>query len=395
MKINKANGQSKTEKLHALEVQRDAVLGKMRDLSEPKGAAKFARLTTQIESLAGSFVTYRGREVEARKVNYISGCVPTSSEDLDGDEDLFRDDQGRYYLRRRLAHDKQERVHRITPTAAILWATTRINSETLDLRRDAVAALKASTPTSAVRHSADGSMTLTLHLRPDPARLVRRAAAANEQSELLEIWGCIQSGTVGRIARTHIDQREMEAIFEGNPPGQALACASNGVAHGLVALLDDHCRDMMRAYLAERPDLDLRDVANGAVEFLLGNPDQDDEVCSSPRCIARAKARRINGQPAPAAVTPAPVPILKANEAQVDDGCQHFTFSYPPKAEVAGLRIGIKLDAAQMALAQTPRQPLRSHAAHLPQEAGRTNSARPAQPGPAARREAVGGTDRR
>ena len=97
-------------------------------------------------------IIYQGRPVQATLVNYLSGTIPTSTVDADGDEELFRDEAGRYYLRRKLGlladyhEDNGEGnieasgrtyVHRLSINAAILWATTRLNSETLALRCDA------------------------------------------------------------------------------------------------------------------------------------------------------------------------------------------------------------------------------------------------------------------
>ena len=97
-------------------------------------------------------IIYQGQPVQATLVNYLSGTIPTSTVDADGDEELFRDEAGRYYLRRKLGlladyhEDNGEgnieasgrtHVHRLSINAAILWATTRLNSETLALRNDA------------------------------------------------------------------------------------------------------------------------------------------------------------------------------------------------------------------------------------------------------------------
>ena len=100
-------------------------------------------------------IIYQGQPIEANLVNYLSGTIPTSTVDADGDEELFRDEAGRYYLRRELnwlgidddsgAGERRASgrvlTHRINVNAAILWATTRINSETLDLRSDAASLL--------------------------------------------------------------------------------------------------------------------------------------------------------------------------------------------------------------------------------------------------------------
>ncbi len=122
-------------------------------------------------------IIYQGQPVQATLVNYLSGTIPTSTVDADGDEELFRDEAGRYYLRRKLGlladyhEDNGEgnieasgrtHVHCISINAAILWATTRLNSETLALRNDAAGLLMENrgyfdpppAHTNATKHSA-------------------------------------------------------------------------------------------------------------------------------------------------------------------------------------------------------------------------------------------------
>ena len=159
MNITAMNHLSTTEQLRALEAQREDARSRMTNLSDPASGQEFSRLTTEIGSLAASFVLYQGQEVPATLVNYLSGNIPTSTVDHDGDEELLRDEAGRYYLRRVLnCLDAQGEsrpasgrtlVHRIGVNAAILWATTRLNSETLDLRCDAAALLAKPKPTGA------------------------------------------------------------------------------------------------------------------------------------------------------------------------------------------------------------------------------------------------------
>ena len=101
-------------------------------------------------------IIYQGQEVRATLVNYLSETIPTSTVDRLGDEKLYRDEHGRYYLEQTLkwltfdektGNGQREasgrtRVHRISLNAAILWATTRLNSETLHLRQDAAEVLQ-------------------------------------------------------------------------------------------------------------------------------------------------------------------------------------------------------------------------------------------------------------
>lgn len=223
-------------------------------------------------------INYQGREIKVERTNHISGAITTKGEDLNGDEELFCDEEGRYYLRRKLdvldaqgerQHaSKRTHVHRISAKAAILWATTRLNSETLDLRCTA--------------------------------------------ADLL------------RLHERHSD---------------------------VLAVLDDHSRELRRRELASEPGSDPRDVLNGAVGFLLADPEDDDEACSAAVCVERATARRTDRQSIAARATPPPVPVVEANGEQQDDGCHRFTFDYPATPKTCGMRRTIELDDAQMARA--------------------------------------------
>ena len=128
-------------------------------------------------------IIYQGQPIEATLVNYLSGTVPTSTVDADGDEELFRDEAGRYYLRRKLNlladyHEDggegnieasgRTLIHRLNVNAAILWATTRLNSETLNLRCDAAALLAKPKPTGA------GNVVLAAEVPADFLALAKR-----------------------------------------------------------------------------------------------------------------------------------------------------------------------------------------------------------------------------
>ena len=98
-------------------------------------------------------INYQGREIEVTLVNHMSGhLIITMHTDTwwmahEGDEELFRDADGQYYLRRKLClWDKEcdeERfasgrthVHKLSVKAAAYWATMRSMAFTNDLRRD-------------------------------------------------------------------------------------------------------------------------------------------------------------------------------------------------------------------------------------------------------------------
>ncbi len=104
-------------------------------------------------------INYQGREISVRLVNYLSGGLPiTPYRDHEGDEDLYKDEAGQYYLRRELnlldCHVESERdrpasgrihVHRISTKAAVLWACVRLNARSWDLLEDARDAMSGTT----------------------------------------------------------------------------------------------------------------------------------------------------------------------------------------------------------------------------------------------------------
>ena len=208
-------------------------------------------------------IIYQGQEIQATRVNYISGAITTSTVDHEGDEDLFRDKAGRYYLRRQLSRLDSEGecrpasgrtlVHRINVNAAILWATTRLNSETLDLRADAAALLMegrgyidrnpshlttkqraelanigagqgkpplASPAINVVRHYADGSMAVTLHLKPEPARFVRAACEIDGCSPTTELYDGLRNEVRSALESNRSRDEEIIAAFKDNKPDE-------------------------------------------------------------------------------------------------------------------------------------------------------------------------------
>lgn len=136
-------------------------------------------------------IPYQGQDIAVTRVNCMSGDFTTSTGDVNGDEDLYHDAAGHYYLRRKLDYLDGEcerpasgrvHVHRLSATAAILWATTRLNSDTLDLRCDAAALLPKRAPcqpaapstqptTTAVDDTENGTTRLEFTYTPTPARV--------------------------------------------------------------------------------------------------------------------------------------------------------------------------------------------------------------------------------
>lgn len=287
---------------------------------------------------------FLAREVYAESANYMEGYTPPAP--------AFAMPQGTYWLR----------IKRLTLKAALLMSTKCVVGS--DLMSDALEAMK---PQATTDEGENVTVPLTL-----PMGLYRQILAmgaydgdANIGETIVDdmegdVTAWLESGGLakrnGRPNPARFLQkfeRELDAGLHPDvyPPSLVFPVSREGEAE--LPFLDDHCRELVRGYLAARPDLDPRDVVNAAVEFFTCDPDDMESVDSSREAMARAMARRTTGNPTPLAVKPLPVPILKADRAQKDDGCQHFTFSYPPKAKRCGLRHMIKLNAEQMNLAQT------------------------------------------
>ena len=98
-------------------------------------------------------IIYQGQEIKVTLVNRQDGCLSITAPkegswlEHEGTEEIFRDEQGQYYLRRKLRfwdYDSDtERpasgcphVHRISVKTAALWALMRCDVRTNDLRRD-------------------------------------------------------------------------------------------------------------------------------------------------------------------------------------------------------------------------------------------------------------------
>ena len=100
-------------------------------------------------------ITYQGEQIEAEKIGEIGGYMGTlRGRQRNGTDHLFRDAEGRYYLRKerftasesgghewsseaREAGTMFERTHAINVNAAILWAVNLLGLDAFDLRRDA------------------------------------------------------------------------------------------------------------------------------------------------------------------------------------------------------------------------------------------------------------------
>ena len=182
-------------------------------------------------------INYQGREIEAVEVNQMHGYLGITAPQgncwlaHDGDEDLFRDAEGQYYLRRTLKlwdyDSTSERhasgrthVHRLSVKAAILWAIMRCNAQTDALRRDAVKVLTRPPVVNGLRGFADGSATLTMHLKPAVASLVRAVGEMDGDTPLGVAYEGLSEYLVGSLTQEGGRQREQELlkIFSDNAP---------------------------------------------------------------------------------------------------------------------------------------------------------------------------------
>ena len=259
-------------------------------------------------------IIYQGQPIEATLVNYISGRVTTSTVDCEGDEELFRDEGGCYYLRRKLTEldsegerreaSRRTLIHRVNVNAAILWATTRLNSNTLDLRCDAAALLMEG-------HG---------YTDPHPSHLSAEQRAMVSDPE--------------RFAK----QREAEA------------------GSGRITVeLDDLASAMLRKVCKEgdacrHAGENLRDLVNAAVTFFLCDDRNDQQgefdLSCADEALERAKHDRLKLETTTPQTPPAIAGESKAVEIQ--PGVHRFTFDYPATERFCGMQRTVDLGKFQM-----------------------------------------------
>ena len=251
-------------------------------------------------------IIYQGQPVEVELVNYLSGTIPTSTVDAYGDEELFRDSQGRYYLRRQLElladyHEDQGEgnipasgrtlVHRINVNAAILWATTRLNSERLDLRRDAAKLLMESRgyiDPNPVHLSASQRQELAATGEAS-ARMVEVARLRQRRDEIETRMDEIDAGavdtSVGSLRRERNAINERIEALEGLGDGGPL----------LTFTLDTYGSTLVRRALAEGDALRGIDIVNGALRYTLGADNDHNWPEEAKKAAARREAQSPSG----------------------------------------------------------------------------------------------------
>lgn len=182
-------------------------------------------------------INYQGQSIQAETVAYIDGNFTTailpeeSTLEHQGREDLFRDAEGRYYLRRELCvwdvdgtgertPQYGEHMHRLSTKAAILWTVMRANPVTNDLRREARDVLAGPAVLNPTRRFSDGSMVVSLHLKPAVASLVRAVAEAEDDTPLGIIYTGMEQYVIGALVQGggRDRERDLEALFADHAP---------------------------------------------------------------------------------------------------------------------------------------------------------------------------------
>lgn len=117
----------------------------------------------------------------------------------------------------------------------------------------------------------------------------------------VEAW--LESGTLNHRPRRILRQYERELDAgkhpEVWPPRLVSPAAVASPAASLAAFgwLDDHACQLIGERLDQEPRLDLRDLLNSAVDFLLSDPETHPEADEPRKCLHRAYQRRVHPDP--------------------------------------------------------------------------------------------------
>ena len=241
--------------------------------------------------------SYQGQELTGERVNSMDGDLPiVIREDCmvrhHGFEELLRDKEGHYYLRRHLQvcdvdgtteHEAsgRTRVHRISLTAAVQWAIMRCEAETNHLRRDVAAALAERSVAASPLDPDEVTVPFTL-----PLELYRSILAMGAYDELdgfdatvirsmegdVEAW--LESSDQRKphqFLRRY--ERELDAGLHPDvyPPQSHAANNKPGESReSVLDLLDANLGLQVLRYLHLSPwNYTSADVVNGCVEYAL------------------------------------------------------------------------------------------------------------------------------
>lgn len=112
---------------------------------------------------------------------------------------------------------------------------------------------------------ADGGMVICLHLKPEPARLMRAACLLDERSPMETIYLAMASDVTSAFSGGREAEAEMEAIFDDNAPEK------EEPSSGMAVRLDKEATELVQRYLKATPrDYTVGDIVSGAVIETMG-----------------------------------------------------------------------------------------------------------------------------
>ena len=182
-------------------------------------------------------ILYRNHLVPVELISEINIAVREQGEKREGNDTLYRDEDGHYYLFREThagrfcllqarenpdAHEYRSRVHRISLVAAILWAIRQLgNGNPWNLYVEASELLTADPATGTnTQRFADGSMAVTVPFGPEPARLLRAASELDDDTPLGLIYEATHQYVSGMLSRGRDAEIEMDEVFRDNLPDE-------------------------------------------------------------------------------------------------------------------------------------------------------------------------------
>lgn len=107
---------------------------------------------------------------------------------------------------------------------------------------------------------ADGGMVICLHLKPEPARLMRAACLLDERSPMETLYLAMASDVTSAFSGGREAEAEMKAIFDDNAPEK------EEPSSGIIVRLDKEATKLVQRYLKATPrDYTVGDIVSGAV----------------------------------------------------------------------------------------------------------------------------------
>ena len=176
---------------------------------------------------------YGGRQIKATVVHEGAGHYESGYDTQDA---LIRTASGEYFLAREIEREVREhtgysgepkfqlpgegywlRVKRLTTRGALLVALQHSDAA---LRADLLDVLPEPTRRSTTRRFADGSMAVTLHIQPEPARLVLAACEIDACSPVREVYDGLRNEVRAALERGPSRAGEIVTIFDDNAPSE-------------------------------------------------------------------------------------------------------------------------------------------------------------------------------